>query len=65
MTYKAFDVHLQRPAALKIINAQIFDNARPLYKGSSRPRPVCGTKSGPQSSSRSRSKESGFASRIS
>ena len=26
MTYKAFDVHLQRPAALKIINTQLFDN---------------------------------------
>jgi len=26
MTYKAFDVHLQRPAALKIINAQILGN---------------------------------------
>ncbi|HYZ75228.1 MAG TPA: serine/threonine-protein kinase, partial [Chthoniobacterales bacterium] len=27
VTYKAFDVHLQRPAALKIINAQLFGNA--------------------------------------
>jgi serine/threonine protein kinase/Flp pilus assembly protein TadD len=26
VTYKAFDVHLQRPAALKIINAQLFGN---------------------------------------
>jgi serine/threonine protein kinase/Tfp pilus assembly protein PilF len=26
VTYKAFDVHLQRPAALKIINAQILGN---------------------------------------
>jgi serine/threonine protein kinase/Flp pilus assembly protein TadD len=27
VTYKAFDVHLQRPAALKIINAQLLGNA--------------------------------------
>jgi serine/threonine protein kinase len=26
VTYKAFDVHLQRPAALKIINPQLFGN---------------------------------------
>jgi hypothetical protein len=26
VTYKAFDVHLQRPAALKIINAQLLGN---------------------------------------
>jgi len=26
VTYEAFDVHLQRPAALKIINAQLFGN---------------------------------------
>jgi serine/threonine protein kinase len=26
VTYKAFDVHLQRPAALKIISAQLFGN---------------------------------------
>ena len=26
VTYKAFDVHLQRPVALKIINAQLFGN---------------------------------------
>jgi serine/threonine protein kinase len=26
VTYKAFDVHLQRPAALKIINRQLFGN---------------------------------------
>src|SRR5246500_4573753 len=26
ITYKAFDVHLQRPAALKIINSQLFGN---------------------------------------
>ncbi|HEX4201911.1 MAG TPA: serine/threonine-protein kinase, partial [Chthoniobacterales bacterium] len=26
VTFKAFDVHLQRPAALKIINAQLFGN---------------------------------------
>ena len=27
VTYKAFDVHLQRPAALKIINAQLLVSA--------------------------------------
>jgi serine/threonine protein kinase len=26
VTYKAFDVHLQRPAAIKIINPHLFDN---------------------------------------
>jgi hypothetical protein len=48
VTYKAFDVHLQRPAALKIINAQIFDNARPLYKGSSRRGQCAAPKAGPK-----------------
>ena len=33
VTYKAFDVRLQRPAALKIISPQLFgnDSARPFY----------------------------------
>jgi hypothetical protein len=31
VTYKAFDVHLQRPAALKIINAQLFGIPRQVF----------------------------------